>query len=245
MKKVIVNADDFGLTKGVNAGIIKGMKEGIISSTTVMINMPYAGEGIETLKSMGFKSAGVHLTLTAGSPTLSPPVEIPSLVNSKGKFYKRRGGELFPRLILGEAEKELRNQIELFIKTGLKPSHLDGHHHIHMYDGLREIVGELAKEYNLPVRYANEETKRYLEMNNIRTTDGFSMEFYGDRANIDTIKENLINFNENTFEFMCHPALIDEELMGISSYNTHREKELEILTNEELTYWLREQKKLI
>lgn len=115
-----------------------------------------------------------------------------------------------------------------------------------MYDGLREIVGELAKEYNLPVRYANEETKRYLEMNNIRTTDGFSMEFYGgDRANIDTIKENLINFNENTFEFMCHPALIDEELMGISSYNTHREKELEILTNEELTYWLREQKKLI
>ncbi len=47
---------------------------------------------------------------------------------------------------------------------------------------------------------------------------------WGDRANIDTIKENLINFNENTFEFMCHPALIDEELMGISSYNTHREK---------------------
>jgi hypothetical protein len=237
MKKLIINADDFGLTKGINKGVIKGIKEGIVSSTTVMINMPYAYEGIEILKSMGFKSAGVHLTLTAGSPTL-PIDEIPSLVNNEGKFYKRRN-ELFPKLLLEDAEKELRNQIELFIKAGLKPSHLDGHHHIQMYDGLREIVAKLAKEFNLPVRYANEETKKYLKQNNIITTDGFSMEFYGDKACIDTIKENLMNFNGETFEFMCHPAFVDEELMGLSSYNSYRGKELFILTNKDLMNWIK------
>lgn len=238
MKKLIINADDFGLTEGTNLGIIKGIKEGIVSSTTVMINMPYAYEGIEILKSMAFKSAGVHLTLTAGYPTLSTR-EVPSLVDREGKFYRRRN-ELFPKLMLEDVEKELRNQIQLFIKTGLNPSHLDGHHHIHMYDGIREIVVKLAKEFNLPVRYADDKTKGYLEENNIITTDGFSMEFYGERANIDTIKDNLINFNGNSFEFMCHPAFVDKELMELSSYNSYRGKELLILTNKDLMNWVKD-----
>lgn len=239
MKKVIINADDFGLTKGCNKGIVKGIKEGIVTSTTVMMNMPYANEGIEILKAMDFKSAGVHLTLTCGEPTLAAK-EIPSLVDGRNRFYRRRD-QLFPRLQLDEVYMELKNQIEFFIKTGLKPSHLDSHHHIHMYDGVREVVAKLAKEYNLPLRYANEETKTYLKAKNILTTDYFSMDFYGERVTIETIKEVLRNFVGNTIEFMVHPAFMDEELVNHSSYNIHRKEELKILTDEELGDWLGEQ----
>lgn len=238
MKNIIFNADDFGLTKGCNEGIVTGIKKGVITSTTVMINMPYARKGLEILSEMKFKSAGIHLTLTCGEPTLTPE-EVPSLVNNENKFYKRRN-QLFPQMDLEEVEKELGNQIELFLDTGFKPSHLDSHHHIHMYDGIREIVTKLAKEYDLPMRYANEETKLYLKKNNIITTDGFSMDFYGDNATRETIEKTLIDFKGNTIEFMVHPAIVDDRLINISSYNTNREKELEILTDKNLINWLKE-----
>lgn len=235
MKNVIINADDFGLTDGCNKGIVKGIKDGVVTSTTVMMNMPYANKGIEMLKSMSFKSAGVHLTLTCGEPTL-PAEEIPSLVDNENRFYRRRA-ELFPKLRLEEVEKELRNQIELFIKTGSKPSHLDSHHHIHMYDGIREVVAKLAKEYNLPLRYANEETKQYLKENNIPTTDNFSMDFYGKNTSINRMKEILENASNGTIEIMVHPAIVDKELESLSSYSANRSKELEILISRELKNW--------
>lgn len=236
--KVIVNADDFGLTLGCNKGIIKGINEGIITSTTVMVNMPYAFRGIRELEAINFKSIGVHLTLTCGKPTL-PVDKVPSLVDDSGNFYRRRA-QLFPKMNLKEVELELHNQIKLFMSSGLKPSHLDSHHHIHMYDGLREVVCKLAKMYDLPLRYANEETKEYLKENKILTTDGFTMEFYDDMATIDTIKKNLTGFDGNTIEFMVHPAYVDEELLSLSSYNTNREKELEILTSKSIIKWLKE-----
>lgn len=239
MKKIIVNADDFGLTDGCNKGIIKGIKEGIVTSTTVMMNMPYANEGIEILKAMDFKSAGVHLTLTCGEPTL-PVEEIPSLVDDENRFYRRRA-QLFPQFRLEEVYMELRNQIELFIETGLKPSHLDSHHHIHMYDDIREVIAKLAKEYNLPLRYANEETKRYLKGSNILTIDDFSMDFYGEGVSINTMKRVLKNSNGEVVELMVHPAIVDEELKKLSSYSNNRARELEILTSEELKKWIEDE----
>ncbi len=235
MKKVIINADDFGLTDGCSEGIIKAIKEGMVTSTTVMMNMPYANKELEKLRAMKFESVGVHLTLTCGKPTLHTE-EVPTLIDEANNFYRRKDN-LFPKMDLGEVERELRNQIELFIKTGLKPSHLDSHHHIHMYDGVRQIVAKLAKEYNLPLRCANTETKKYLEENNILTTDDFSMEFYGERVSVDTIKQIIENSYGTTVEIMTHPAMVDEELKNLSSYSNIRLKELEILTNKELKKW--------
>lgn len=184
---------------------------------------------------MKFESVGIHLTLTCGKPTL-PAEKVSTLVDKDNSFYRRKD-KLFPKMDLEEVEKELRNQIELFVKTGLKPSHLDSHHHIHMYDGVREVVAKLAKEYNLPLRCANMETRKYLEENNILTTDDFSMEFYGERVNVDTIKQIIENSHGTTVEIMAHPAIVDEELKNSSSYSNTRLKELEILTSEELKKW--------
>lgn len=236
MKRIIINADDFGLTDGCNEGIIKAIKKGVVTSTTVMMNMPYAKEGIDKLKTMNFQSVGIHLTLTCGTPTL-PSEEVSSLTDEENKFFKRKE-KLFPNMYLDEVEKELRNQIELFIKTGLKPTHLDSHHHIHIYDGVREIVCKLAKEYNLPLRHVDEKTKSYLNINNIMTTDKFSMDFYGGKVQINTLKRILSSFDGDALEIMVHPAIIDEELVRVSSYNKERVRELEILTSDEIKRWI-------
>lgn len=238
MKKLIINADDFGLTEGCNKGIIKAINEGIVTSTTVMINMPYAIDGIELLKKMGLRSVGVHLTLTAGTPTL-PVKLVPSLVDNENKFYKKKA-LLFPHMNLTEVEMELRNQIELFIKTGLQPSHLDSHHHIHMDDGVREIVEKLAVEFNLPLRIADYRIKETLNSKDIPTTDGFSMDFYDEGASFENLKEILLNFNDGVMEIMVHPAILDDRLKNISRYYIQRESELTILTDKKWSNWLKE-----
>lgn len=236
MKRLIINADDFGLTDGCNRGIVDAMKNGIVTSTTVMINMPKAMEAIDLAKKIGVREMGLHLTLTCGKPLLSKE-EVPSLVDENGQFY-RRIAKLLPVVNLEEAEKELRTQIKEFLKTGLKLTHLDSHHHVHMYDGITEIVSKLAKEYCVPVRHPNEETKEYLSKLGIKTTDFFSMDFYGEGVTLENLKKIIKQFPEGTIEIMVHPAYVDEELKNISSYNTNRAKELEILTSREIKEWI-------
>ncbi|HDN80491.1 MAG TPA: ChbG/HpnK family deacetylase, partial [Chloroflexi bacterium] len=82
---LIVNADDFGRSPGVNRGIIKAYREGIVSSTSVMTNQPYFEEAASLLRDHPSLGAGVHLVFTAWKPVL-PPEKIPSLVDEKGFF---------------------------------------------------------------------------------------------------------------------------------------------------------------
>lgn len=238
MKSVIINGDDFGLTKGCTDGIIKAMKEGVVTSATVMINMPYAFKSIEIGKKKGIKELGLHLNLTCGKPITSIS-NIASLVDESGRFYKRRN-QLFPKIKLEEAKVELENQIKTFLNTGIQLTHFDSHHHIHMYDGIREIVGDLAKKYDVSLRSPNEETKKYLLSNGIKTTDYFSMDFYGEKANFDNLKAIIEGFPDGLIEIMTHPAFVDKELSKFSSYNTYRESELMVLTSDALIKWLDE-----
>lgn len=236
MKRLIINADDFGLTRGSNEGIVESMKNGVVTSTTIMINMCKAEEAINLAKENGIDSIGIHLTLTCGKPILTIE-EVPSLVDENGNFYNRRAS-LFPVMKLEEVEKELRAQIEKALEIGIKLTHIDSHHHIHMYDGIREIVANLAKEYNLPLRLANKESWAYYEELGIKTTDHFTWDFYGDGATLSNFKEIINSFEKGTMEIMCHPAYVDDELKQISSYNDYRSNELSILTSRELKEYL-------
>ncbi|SCZ02003.1 chitin disaccharide deacetylase [Alkaliphilus peptidifermentans] len=232
MKRLIVNADDFGLTNGCNLGIIEAMKFGIVSSTTLMINMPNAIEAVTLAQENNISTIGLHLTLTCGEP-LSPKNEVASLVDNNGNFYKR-SKSLLPIMDLSEVEYELRNQIVAFIKTGLKLSHLDSHHHIHMYDGIREIVAKLALEFDVPLRHANNECKCIYQEMGIKTTDYFTWEFYGEKATINNFKKLINDFDDGIMEIMVHPAFLDQELMKHSTYNLQRENEYKILTSTEI-----------
>lgn len=238
MLKLIVNADDFGLTRGCNEGIIKSIKKGIVTNTTIMINMPFAEEGINLAKKNGIDQLGIHFNLTCGKPI---SLDVPSLVNEEGEFYKRFIF-LKEKMSLQDVEIELRAQLKKFKSKGLKLTHIDSHHHIHMYPGVAEIVAEIALEENVPLRNVNEYVKKIIEEKGILTTEHFSMDFYDKNVTLEKLKEIISSRQEGVLEIMSHPALIDSELIHLSSYTFYREKELEILTSEEIKLWLDEQK---
>lgn len=159
LKKVIFNADDFGLTPNVNKGIIEAHIKGVITSTTLMVNMPAADNAVQLARMTPTLAVGLHLTLTDGKPIL-PPRIVPSLVNDDGRFFKRHQFER--RILLGkvnvdEIEKEFRAQVLKYLDYGLPLTHLDSHQHVYIYPCIWQIVLKLAKEYAIPLRYPEEQ----------------------------------------------------------------------------------------
>ncbi len=155
MPNLIVNADDFGRSAGVNRGILEAHEKGIVTSTTVMINYEDAPAGLEVaLETAPDLGLGLHLTLSSGGP-VSPPGEVPSLVGEGGRFHPvARLAERIKGWEAEDLEREMRAQVARFIAlAGRPPDHLDSHHHaayLHP-DALRTMLG-LAAEYNLPIR---------------------------------------------------------------------------------------------
>ena len=153
MKRLIINADDFGLTEMINQAIIEAHSCGLISSTSLLAN----GEAFESALALSRQAprlgVGVHLNLTEGKP-LAPTYSIPSLVNGQGCFARKPAG-LWRAMILGrvsavEIEKELRAQIEKVLAAGVVATHLDSHKHVHALPTLGRMGIKLARQYGIP-----------------------------------------------------------------------------------------------
>ncbi|MBS4174471.1 chitin disaccharide deacetylase [Bacillus sp. FJAT-49736] len=225
MIRLIVNADDFGYSKGVNHGIVDAFKYGIVNSTTMMMNMAGTDHAIELAKENADLPVGIHLVLTCGKPLLS---DVPSLVDEKGNFKRLSVLQLEKDIDLDELEREWTAQIERFLASGLTPTHFDSHHHTHGIKEFYPVVQKLAERYGLSVR------KSVLdEFAGIPSyTDEFVHDFYGETATKDFFLQLLNrNLDGKSVEVMCHPAYLDAEVMSGSSYNVERIKELDILTN--------------
>jgi hopanoid biosynthesis associated protein HpnK len=153
MKKLIVNADDFGLTERINQGIVEGHRSGIITSTTLMANGSAFDSALQQARENPQLGVGIHLNLTQGPP-ISAAAKISSLVDSEGNFchtafqLARRTWQC-PHLLL-EIETELRAQTEKVLSVRLQPSHLDGHKHFHAYPAIFNIIVLLARDYGIP-----------------------------------------------------------------------------------------------
>ena len=159
--KKIFNADDFGISKGVNAAIEQAHKEGILNSTSLIINQKYADEAIEKAKQMPDLEVGLHINLTNENPAANPQ-DIPLLVNKDGKF--KNGfvnllimSFLHPRELKRQAEIEIRAQIEKYLQSGLKLEHLDSHRHIHLIPVIFKVAEKLGREFKVKrIRIMNE-----------------------------------------------------------------------------------------
>jgi len=152
MKRLIVNADDFGLTVGVNRAIIECHVCGIVTSTSILANGVAFEPAVAAAKAHANLGVGVHLNLSEGCP-VSAPSNVPSLLNS-GEFFvsgARRQGEriLRGRANLNEVERELRSQIEKVRAAGIRITHLDGHQHLHLLPRVFSIVIKLAHEFGI------------------------------------------------------------------------------------------------
>lgn len=160
MKRLIVNADDFGLSKGIDQGIIEAFKYGTITSASLMANMPAFEDACSLAKENSGLGTGVHLNLLRGKPLLSP-TSIPTLMGRNGYFVGNISvfvKRLFLREFnLLEIEKELRAQIERVLTAGIKITHFDSEKHLHCYPRILRIVVKLARDYEInKIRYINE-----------------------------------------------------------------------------------------
>jgi len=142
--KIIVNADDFGESSDVNHGIAKCIESGMLTSTTIMANMPGTREALRWAAARGHQASfGVHLNLCQG-PSLT---RAPSLTDSQGNFRPKRVQALRAvtgRLVLDEIKAEFDLQICAVRDAGVEISHLDSHKHLHQLPGIATVAAEIA-----------------------------------------------------------------------------------------------------
>ncbi|GAM77951.1 cellobiose phosphotransferase system ydjC-like protein [Vibrio ishigakensis] len=242
--KLIINADDFGLTAKVNEAIVRCMRFGLVRSTTIMMNQPGVEDAIDRYHNGQVPEIGLHLTLTAGKP-LTNSSEIPDLVNSEGNFLSRSALSKKKAIDKAQILRELTAQYQAAISSGLKLNHLDSHHFATIYPNLKEAFIEFANQIGLPCRRVDviEEGQQNLVVN---TPDEFDISFYGEGATLDAFKSRLLEHKakhpNGVVEFMCHPGLNDDAILEtLSSYNVERRDETDILTSNQLKQWLIEQ----
>ena len=225
--KLILNADDFGLSPSINQGILDCFDEGLISSTTMMMNTPYTDDAIRLAKEKGIKNIGIHLNLTYGKSVL-PADEVQSLVDENGVFHYVCMLGYYTQYV--DAKKELRAQIEKFLASGLEPTHIDHHHYFNEIPNILKAYLELAQEYKLPVRAMDENVRTLCKQMNIKTTDEFSFAFHGNGIDISTfqILKSLFWKRDISLEVLTHVGYIDDYTRHQTNYLI-REDEINVL----------------
>lgn len=230
MKKLlIINADDFGLSKGQNYGIIDAFRGGVVRSTTAMVTMNAIEHAAELSAANPELAVGLHFVLTLGHPLTNAP----SLVGCDGQFNKDIWDKAASnQLVICEVEKELECQYQKFCEIfGRKPSHIDSHHHVHMIEHIFPTVARFANDKELPVRVdPTRVSHKTLTKNPVTTSSSFCADFYGDEICADIFLDLIDKDGISSLEIMCHPAYIDQDLLS-SNYSMPRLVELQVLTN--------------
>ncbi len=217
VKKLIINADDFGISEAVSLGILKTYREGVVTSTTCMMNMPDIVFSLEEAKKYPDLALGVHLNLSVGHPLTDGK----SFVNEEGNFYKYHG---HPQYDLDEVYEEWKCQIERFIDlAGKHPTHLDSHHHIALEEDYFPVLMRLAHEYDVPVRLREPKDDR------------FEFAKVMDKMfNKNEIDSDIFQREEEIIEWMCHPGFVDQTIYCISSYHLPRSEEVVYFTSQDI-----------
>ncbi len=151
-RRLIVNADDFGLSACVNAAVIRAHREGILTTASLMVNEPGFAEAVTLAKENPKLGVGLHLTLLMGHATL-PAEKIPGLVNARGEFSNLPVGAglnyFFKRSLREQLRAEIHAQFEKFHAIGLPLDHVNGHLHLHLHPVIFEILMADADELRI------------------------------------------------------------------------------------------------
>lgn len=252
---VIINADDFGYSEGVNKGIQKAYEEGVLTSTTVMGNVVNGTESLAFENKSGLTKPpiahGVHLNLTYGKPL------VPQAWNDMTSFTRPYKGSntdeewkgsawaaYFSQIDSYAVEREFQAQIARVEELFGPVDHLDNHHGVTSYPPITDVYEKLAKDLLLPVRpisplsehavYGGEFVfdltyKAHLRKQHIKTVDHINMSyFYQDKDPVEAFCRQLTSLKSGEVaEFMFHPAIDD-------SQGKWRLVDLEILTHEKV-----------
>jgi hopanoid biosynthesis associated protein HpnK len=153
-RRLIVNADDFGLSASVNAAVIQAHRTGILTTASLMVNEPACAEAVRLAQANPRLGTGLHLTLLMGHSAL-PPAAIPGLVNARSEFSNSPVGVGMNYFFKGKLREQLRAEIhaqfEKFHATGLKLDHVNGHLHLHLHPVVFSIL--MADAAQLGIRH--------------------------------------------------------------------------------------------
>jgi predicted glycoside hydrolase/deacetylase ChbG (UPF0249 family) len=253
-KYLIVNADDYNTDRERNRGIIQAARGGIVTSTTIISNLPWEDNTLEDLVATFGNNVGIHLNLTKGLPLTSG---LKTVVDSKGMFLPKKQiwvRAMFRRLDLHEIETEFTAQIAHLKEAGISPWHFDSNNHIHVFPGISEAVARVAKQFGiskirLPMELFNlyrQSIKKgglkrlFVGILSLRArpvfkrfglcfTDNFAGIQYPCVSEVESLRSFVRNLHDGTTELMCHPGC--SSFSGNPFSNKEREKELAALTH--------------
>jgi len=258
MRSLIVTADDFGLTEGINEGIVKARREGIVT----FVNFLASGEAFDNAAGLkdelNINEMGAHLALTETVP-VSDPATIPSLIAKNGRFF-RHYTTFFARLFLGMVDPdhirlELKSQMDRLKRLGIPVTNLSSHEHIHMAPAILKIFIELAGEYNIPsIRYLNEDRpmrrfalkkfykalllpylnkriKPALEKKQIVFTDHLLGFLDSGKIEEEILMDMLGSMDDGYTELVTHPGFLGPEILDRYKFHINCESELYALTS--------------
>jgi chitin disaccharide deacetylase len=222
LKRLIINADDFGFTHDVNAGIIQAHREGVLTSATLMANGDAFDDAVRLAHETPTLDVGCHLVLVQGRSVLdgSPLPETPLRL-------------LFQKI---DVYEELRAQIQKILAAGIWPTHLDSHKHTHLLPSIFRAAVRLAKEFCIPyIRRplpSIDYYRRVAHASDVLMTDhllGFRLT---GTLTEDTLAAALERLPDGETEFLCHPGLLGPELARASTrLKESRVRELEAITS--------------
>lgn len=152
-RKLIVTADDFGLSLPVNKAVERAHRDGVLSAASLMVGAPAMEDAVMRARKLPSLGVGLHLTLLNGRPVL-PPDKVPALVGPDGRFSDdpvRFGVALYASPELRrQANAEIEAQFERFHATGLAMDHINGHRHFHLHPVVLEAIARLAPRFGNP-----------------------------------------------------------------------------------------------
>jgi hopanoid biosynthesis associated protein HpnK len=270
VRRLIVNADDFGLTSGVNRAVIEAHQRGIVTSTTLMACGAQFEEAVAVAARVPRLSVGCHVVLVDGSPVLGARQVSCLVPNSASRFRESLAGFALlaaaRRLDQGQIEAEITAQIRKLQAAGIAVSHLDSHKHTHMFPVVFKAMLRAARNCGVkavrnpfaPLLFASSRYwKRQFQLGVLR---GFRALFRKEIAEVGLATPDgcvgiaatgglslaafrglIENLPEGTWELVSHPGYNDSELDRIKTrLRDSREKELAILTSSAVKELLRD-----
>ncbi|WP_224249920.1 carbohydrate deacetylase [Hyalangium gracile] len=216
-RALIINADDLGYDPAVTRGILRAMREGVVSSATFMVNTPYSEQAAREAQGL---SIGLHLNLARGTPAWQG---FPRDFLENGAFSEARA----PTLPAEAVEAEARAQLErLATLLGRPATHVDVHKHLHRHPSVLTGLARAARAAGLPVRSIDEAMRRELQAHGVAT----NAHFVGDAGaeaywTLERFEAEVTALPASgVIELMCHPGYTPEAVK--SGYAAQREVEL-------------------
>jgi predicted glycoside hydrolase/deacetylase ChbG (UPF0249 family) len=238
--QLIVTADDFNLSAGVSRGIIEAHQHGIVTETSVMVNLGDLQHAVAMVAAAPRLAAGLHLNITRGGP-LAPPDAVAELLRSDGQFLGSPQA-LPAQLRSATVRAEFQAQLERFVRAfGHLPQHLDTHHHVHQHPVVCEALLDLATSLKLPVRSIDPQMRRTMTARGV----GSPAHFLGDAGDepywtTTRLLSTIQTLPPGVTELMCHPGYFDDAI-AYSRYGQQRDVERQALCAPQVAARLREQ----